>query len=115
MISLNIYGKEKRKAEASKEGKLGVEGVSADVIANAFEKAGIGVSESVKSERREITLNDFYDDGLTGCADSKAKRQRILIKLDLPEKMSTKAMLDILNLFLTYEDYKKLVESEVFL
>lgn len=111
----DIYGKEKRKSEASKEGKLGVEGVSADVIANAFEKAGIGVSESVKSERREITLNDFYDDGLTGSADSKAKRQRILIKLDLPEKMSTKAMLDILNLFLTYEDYKKLVESEVFL
>ncbi len=111
----DIYGKEKRKAEASKEGKLGVEGVSADVITKAFEKAGIGVSECVKSERREITLNDFYDDGLTGSADSKAKRQRLLKELDLPEKMSTKAMLDILNLFLTYEDYKKLVESEVLL
>lgn len=111
----DIYGKEKRKAEASKEGKLGVEGVSADVITKAFEKAGIGVSECVKPERREITLNDFYSDGLTGSADSKAKRQRLLKELDLPEKMSTKAMLDILNLFLTYEDYKKLVESEVLL
>lgn len=111
----DIYGKEKRKTEASKEGKLGVEGVSADVITKAFEKAGIGVSECVKPEKREITLNDFYDDGLTGSADSKAKRQRLLKELDLPEKMSTKAMLDILNLFLTYEDYKKLVESEVLL
>lgn len=108
----DIFGKEKRKAEASKEGKLGVEGVSVDVLISAFQKAGIGVSDSEKSEKREITLNDFYDDGLTGASDSKAKRVALLKALELPERMSTKAMLEILNTFLTYEEYKKLLESE---
>lgn len=108
----DIFGKEKRKAEASKEGKLGVEGVSVDVLISAFQKAGIGVSDSEKSEKREITLNDFYDDGLTGAGDSKAKRVALLKALELPERMSTKAMLEILNTFLTYEEYKKLLESE---
>ena len=108
----DIFGKEKRKTEASKEGKLGVEGVSVDVLISAFQKAGIGVSDSEKSEKREITLNDFYDDGLTGAGDSKAKRVALLKALELPERMSTKAMLEILNTFLTYEEYKKLLESE---
>lgn len=108
----DIFGKEKRKTEASKEGKLGVEGVSVDVLISAFQKAGIGVSDSEKSEKREITLNDFYDDGLTGAGDSKAKRVALLKALELPERMSTKAMLEILNTFLTYEEYKKLLEAE---
>lgn len=108
----DIFGKEKRKVEASKEGKLGVEGVSVDVLVSAFQKAGIGVSDSEKSEKKEITLNDFYDDGLTGAGDSKAKRVALLKALELPERMSTKAMLEILNTFLTYEEYKKLLESE---
>ena len=108
----DIFGKEKRKAEASKEGKLGVEGVSVDVLISTFQKAGIGVSDSEKSEKREITLNDFYDDGLTGAGDSKAKRVALLKALELPERMSTKAMLEILNTFLTYEEYKKFLESE---
>lgn len=108
----DIFGKEKRKTEASKEGKLGVEGVPVDVLISAFQKAGIGVSDSEMSEKREITLNDFYDDGLTGAGDSKAKRVALLKALELPERMSTKAMLEILNTFLNYEEYKKLLESE---
>lgn len=108
----DIYGKEKRKDSPSKEGKLGVEGVSAEILKEAFKKAGIGVSQSVTNERKKITLNDFFDDGLTGDTQSKRKRTDLLKKLDLPERMSTKAMLDILNTFITYDEYKKLVESE---
>lgn len=108
----DILGKEKRKDAPSKEGKLGVEGVSVKILEEAFAKAGIGVSKSCNSEKKEITLNDFYDDGLTGGSDSKKRRISLLKKLDLPEKMSTKSMLDILNTFLTYDEYKKLVESE---
>lgn len=108
----DIYGKEKRKDSPSKEGKLGVEGVSAEILKEAFKKAGIGVSQSETNERKEITLNDFFDDGLTGDTQSKRKRTDLLKKLDLPERMSTKAMLDILNTFITYDEYKKLVESE---
>lgn len=108
----DIYGKEKRKDSPSKEGKLGVEGVSAEILKEAFKKAGIGVSQSETNERKKITLNDFFDDGLTGNTQSKRKRTDLLKKLDLPERMSTKAMLDILNTFITYDEYKKLVESE---
>lgn len=108
----DIYGKEKRKDSPSKEGKLGVEGVSAEILKEAFKKAGIGVSQSKTNERKKITLNDFFDDGLTGDTQSKRKRTDLLKKLDLPERMSTKAMLDILNTFITYDEYKKLVESE---
>jgi len=108
----DIYGKEKRKDSPSKEGKLGVEGISAEILKEAFKKAGIGVSQSESNERKKITLNDFFDDGLTGDTQSKRKRTDLLKKLDLPERMSTKAMLDILNTFITYDEYKKLVESE---
>lgn len=108
----DIYGKEKRKDSPSKEGKLGVEGISAEILKEAFKKAGIGVSQSETNERKKITLNDFFDDGLTGDNQSKRKRTDLLKKLDLPERMSTKAMLDILNTFITYDEYKKLVESE---
>ena len=108
----DIYGKEKRKDSPSKEGKLGVEGISAEILKEAFKKAGIGVSQSETNERKKITLNDFFDDGLTGDTQSKRKRTNLLKKLDLPERMSTKAMLDILNTFITYDEYKKLVESE---
>lgn len=108
----DIYGKEKRKESASKEGKLGVEGVSVEILKGAFNKAGIGTSQSKATEKKKITLNDFFDDGLTGGAESKKKRTALLKSLDLPERMSTKAMLDILNAFITYDEYKRLVESE---
>lgn len=108
----DIYGKEKRKDSPSKEGKLGVEGISVEILKEDFKKAGIGVSQSETNERKKITLNDFFDDGLTGDTQSKRKRTDLLKKLDLPERMSTKAMLDILNTFITYDEYKKLVESE---
>ena len=65
-----------------------------------------------QTKEKKITLNDFFDDGLTGDTQSKRKRTDLLKKLDLPERMSTKAMLDILNTFITYDEYKKLVESE---
>ena len=108
----DIFGKEKRKESCSKEGKLGVEGVPAEIIVEAFAKAGIGAEPSEEQSIKEITLNDFYDDKLTGSPDSKERRKKLLRQLDLPERMSTKAMLEMFNLFLTYDEYKKLVTSE---
>lgn len=105
----DIYGKEKRKDTASKEGKLGVEGISQKILEQCFEKAGIGVSCVGRAEKKEITLTDFYDDGLTGSPDSKQKRLKLLKRLDLPERMSTKGLLEILNVFLSHEEYEKLI------
>ncbi|MBR5016077.1 MAG: DUF4093 domain-containing protein, partial [Clostridia bacterium] len=62
----DIFGKEKRKAQPSAEGKLGVEGVPEKVLAEALEKFGEGKSES---DERKITRLDFYEDGLMGGPD----------------------------------------------
>ena len=107
----DIFGKEKRKTEASKEGKLGVEGVKAQVIIEALEKAGVLCEESEKTERREITKLDLYEDGLSGKPDSDALRKKLLKHLDLPERLTSNALVQILNTFLTFEEYKNAIEE----
>ena len=107
----DIFGKEKRKAEASKEGKLGVEGVKIQVIINALEKAGVLCEETEKTERREITKLDLYEDGLSGKPDSDALRKKLLKHLDLPERLTSNALVQILNTFLTFEEYKAAIEE----
>ena len=107
----DIFGKEKRKTEASKEGKLGVEGVKVQVIIDALEKAGVLCEESEKTERREITKLDLYEDGLSGKPDSDALRKKLLKHLDLPERLTSNALVQILNTFLTFEEYKNAIEE----
>lgn len=108
----DVFGKEKRKTEASKEGKLGVEGVSVELIKNALENAGAFVTET-QEEKRTVTKQDFYSDGLTGGNDSSIKRKKLLKELELPEKMTTNALIEIINSFMSYEDYKNaLLEIE---
>lgn len=101
----DIYGKEKRKTEAGREGKLGVEGMSEEVLLEAFNKAGVLCDKSESTERRLITNVDLYERGFSGRADSKAKRQALLKSLALPERMSTSNLVKILNTFVTYEEF----------
>ena len=107
----DIFGKEKRKTEASKEGKLGVEGVSTQIIIEALEKAGVFCETTQQTQRRKITKLDLYEDGLTGRENSEQLRSKLLKHLHLPARLTTNAMLQLLNTFLTYEDYKKAVEE----
>ena len=107
----DIFGKEKRKTEASKEGKLGVEGVSTQIIIETLEKAGVLCETTQQTQRRKITKLDLYEDGLTGRENSEQLRSKLLKHLHLPERLTTNAMLQLLNTFLTYEDYKKAVEE----
>lgn len=107
----DIFGKEKRKNAPSSEGKLGVEGVSAQVIGKALERAGVlSQSESDENERK-ITRLDLYNDGLSGSPESKALKKKFLKKADLPERLSTNSLVDMLNIFMKYEEYKKLVSE----
>ncbi len=101
----DIYGKEKRKTEKSKEGKLGVEGISENVLLEAFSKAGVFAEESEKTERRLITNIDLYEYGLTGRENSSEKRKLLLKKLALPERLSTSSLIKILNTFVTYDEF----------
>ena len=107
----DVFGKERRKDAPSKEGKLGVEGVSSSLIKEALEKAGVLCREDNLSEKRVVTKTDFYLDGLTGGNDSKEKRLALLNYLSLPERMTTNALIEIINSFMTYEDYKNAVKA----
>lgn len=107
----DIFGKEKRKETPSKEGKLGVEGVSPEVIVSALEKAGVCCTESPAKLSRQVTSTDLFEDGISGSAESKVKRLQLLKYLDLPERMSKNAMLDIINSFMTYDEYKIAVKK----
>ena len=108
----DIFGKEKRKNEASREGKLGVEGINEDIILEAFRKAGIGAEKkSEDTPAREITNIDLYEFGLSGRPDSKTKRKLLLKSLSLPERMSSSSMVKVLNCFVTYEEFTEKVKE----
>ncbi len=106
----DIFGKEKRKTEPSKEGKLGVEGVSTQIIVEALEKAGVLCQTTEEAQSRKITKLDLYEDGLTGKENSELLRKKLLKHLGLPERLTTNALLQVLNTFLTFDDYKKAIE-----
>ena len=107
----DVFGKEKRKSEPSKEGKLGVEGIKKDMIIEALERAGVFCEEITAEEKREITKIDLYEDGLSGRPNSDNLRKKLLSHLDLPERLTSNALVQILNTFLTYDEYKKAIEE----
>ncbi len=109
----DITGKEKRKDAPSKEGKLGVEGVDAQVVINALSQAGVFCSVTEEKNTRIVTKGDLFDDGLSGTNESKQKRLKLLKYLDLPERLSTNAMLKIINSYMTFEDYKDAVNKSL--
>lgn len=105
----DIFGKEKRKNAPSKEGKLGVEGMTKEVIVEALSKAGITSSKSVCSA--PVTTVDFYDLGLTGGEGSKAKRKALCKTLDLPEFLSTSSLISCINNFMTKEEFYSVCQN----
>ena len=106
----DIYGKERRKSAPGKEGKLGVEGMTPEVIVDALCKAGATIEgQSAKRTAGNITKQDMMELGLSGCADSAAKRLALLKKLELPEHMSSNALLQALNLLTDLEGLRQIV------
>ena len=95
----DVYGKEKRKRKGGKEGKLGVEGMSPDVLEQILRRAGATFldGESPREKEAEWTKADLFAAGLTGGPDSAARRQALLKALDLPEHMTANALLAVLN------------------
>ena len=101
----DIYGKERRKAKPGKEGKLGVEGMEREVILRALENAGAMMEEHSGPVRTPITKFDLYLCGLSGTDGSSAARKHLLQKLELPEHMSTNALLQALNVLYDREEF----------
>ncbi|MGM9628105.1 MAG: toprim domain-containing protein [Faecousia sp.] len=106
----DIPGKEKRKSSPGKEGKLGVEGMSREIILDALRRAGATIEGADVPRKRDITKQDLFDLGLSGTPNAAANRQRLLKKLDLPEHMSPNAMLEALNLLYSLEELEKVVD-----
>ena len=107
----DIYGKEKRKAIAGKEGKLGVEGMKPEVILEALRRAGATFEDGSCVAGGEITKQDLMELGLSGGPRSSELRKALLKKLDLPEQMSANAMLQALNLLLSLDELAACVQS----
>lgn len=103
-----IEGKEKRKSKASKEGTLGVEGMKPEIIIEALRRAGATIEGEETAPVSKITKADMFKAGFSGKPDSAEKRRELLKKLDLPEKMSADALLQVLNVLMTREEFLKL-------
>jgi len=110
----DILGKEKRKTQPSKEGKLGVEGMDSAVLTAAFYKAGVtilGEDDAHRTIENPITRMDLYLDGFSGGAGSAQKRRMLLQKLGLPQRMSTNLLCEIINHVTDRETYKTIAEQ----
>ncbi len=107
----DILGKEKRKSRPSKEGLLGLEGLSQDDILSALKNAGIFDLEKTDAPADKITKLDLYNLGLSGGERSKQKRLEVLKALGLPSHLSTNSLPDVLSSIISKEEFYKLVNS----
>ncbi len=108
----DVAGKEKRKAAPGKEGKLGVEGMSPEVLLAALKNAGATIEgESTARGNDQITKQDFVEFGLSGGLNASERRKRLQNRLHLPEHMSANALLQALNLLLSREELAEIVRE----
>ena len=107
----DIPGKEKRKSAPGKEGKLGVEGMSREIILEALRRAGATIEGEEAPQSCRITKHDLMSLGLSGGPDAGAKRLALLKKLNLPEHMSPNAMLQALNLLYSLEELEQILQT----
>ena len=107
----DILGKERRKAAPGREGKLGVEGMTPEIILDALKKAGATIEGESQTPKQEITKQDLMALGLSGGPNSSEKRLALLKALGLPERMTANAMLGAINILYTREELIQLLRT----
>ncbi|MBQ3547529.1 MAG: DUF4093 domain-containing protein [Clostridia bacterium] len=112
---INVYvpqlkGKEKRKNAPSKEGFLGVEGLSKEVLTEALLKYGV-LNDGVDTPEKRITKVDFYNLSLSGTENSGENRKKLILALGLPSTLSSSALLEVVNTLYTYDEFVKIAEK----
>ena len=111
-----IRGKERRKSAPSKEGLLGVEGMSAEILRERLLALAELHPEILGEEavpREEITKGDLYEYGLSGGENAAEKRDVLAAKAGLPAGMTAKALLAALNTVMAREEFLHLVTGEI--
>lgn len=112
----DLWGKERRKAHPSAEGKLGVEGIPNQLLLEAFRRAGVAVEVAHEdktdvSTSQKFTKADLMEWGLSGGPDSAARRRALLRRLKLPERLSANGLLEMLNRMYDRETIHAILEE----
>jgi len=102
-------GKERRKDAPSKEGTIGVEGMSIELLSEILKAAATECLDNRAGGG--ITKQMFFEDGLSGGSDSSVLRKKMADKLGLPPRLSANAMVDIINKMITVEEYREIVSD----
>ncbi|MCI8622093.1 MAG: DUF4093 domain-containing protein [Provencibacterium sp.] len=111
----DIFGRERRKASPSKEGKLGVEGMEDRLLIETFLRAGVvldagGALPFRPEEAEPMTKADLFSMGLSGQPDSAARRRQLQALLGLPAQMSAGALLQYLNYACRRDEFYQALE-----
>ena len=103
----DLPGKEKRKTAPGKEGLLGVEGMTPEILLKALRNAGAEFADgsTPPPAREPITKQDLFALGLSGGPESAKKRAALLKALSLPAHMSANALLQALNVLFSREEF----------
>lgn len=108
----DVEGKEKRKRIPGREGLLGVEGMTEEIIINSLKAAGCEINGEGNTDiHHKFTKAELYFLGLSGSANSTEKRKKLGEKLGLPSKMSTNMLCDVLSRTMTYEELTKIIQE----
>ncbi len=101
----DMPGKERRKRKAGKEGKLGVEGMTPEILLEALRRSGATFGgETLSPPPAPITKADLLERGLIGPGSTQT-RNELLHRLELPEHLSPNAMLEALNILFTLGEF----------
>ena len=102
----DVIGKEKRKTAPSKENKLGVEGMDDGIIREAISHLSLS-DDNVR--QGDTSMSDLYELGFIGSPNSSLLRKELAKHIELPEHISSKSLLEILNLMYTLDELKQLI------
>ena len=103
----DLPGKERRKAVPGREGLLGVEGMTPEILLKALRDAGAEFADgsAPPPAREPITKQDLFALGLSGGSESAKKRAALLKELSLPAHMSANALLQALNVLFSRDEF----------
>ena len=107
----SVKGKERRKDRFGKEGLLGVEGMTEELLCEILQSVTEVVEIQPRKAEEVITKAMLYADGLSGRDDSQRRRICLAKELGLPARISANALIEVLNTAFSYEEYCAAVDK----